>query len=86
MTKQEAYQEWREYYLPELQVRSEAGGLLDKPARRESWNSYTDWLCRDKRITERQYNTWGHPRGLETVSATPRALILAAMAAERERW
>ena len=33
----------------------------DKVALRESWNNYTDSLCKDGLITERQYNTWTQP-------------------------
>jgi hypothetical protein len=33
----------------------------DKPALRESWNNFTDSLCKDGMITEHQYNTWTHP-------------------------
>jgi hypothetical protein len=33
----------------------------DKLALRESWNNFTDSLCKDGMITEHQYNTWTHP-------------------------
>ena len=33
----------------------------DKPALREAWNNFTDSLCRDDLITERQYETWANP-------------------------
>ena len=25
------------------------------------WNDFTDFLCKDGMISERQYNTWSHP-------------------------
>ena len=33
----------------------------DKVAMRESWNNFTDSLCKDGEITESQYNTWSNP-------------------------
>jgi hypothetical protein len=29
--------------------------------RREAWNDFTDYLCKDRQITERQYDTWTNP-------------------------
>lgn len=36
-------------------------GEGDKVALREAWNNYTDSLCKDGMITERQYETWTNP-------------------------
>jgi hypothetical protein len=33
----------------------------DVTAKREFFNNYTDSLCKDRRITSRQYETWGNP-------------------------
>ena len=33
----------------------------DRIAIEESWNNYTDMLCKDGEITARQYDTWIHP-------------------------
>lgn len=33
----------------------------DKIALREAWNVYTDNLCKNRRITEKQYNNWANP-------------------------
>ena len=33
----------------------------DKPWRRESWNNFTDSLCKEGLITTRQYETWTYP-------------------------
>lgn len=33
----------------------------DVPMLREAWNNYTDSLCKDGRITPRQYDTWTNP-------------------------
>jgi len=36
-------------------------GLKDKTAMRTEWGTYTDSLCRDGSITERQRKTWLNP-------------------------
>jgi hypothetical protein len=33
----------------------------DKPAQRMAWNNYTDMLCKDGQITQKQYDTWIGP-------------------------
>lgn len=33
----------------------------DVVAKREYFNDYTDMLCKDRRITTHQYNTWSNP-------------------------
>lgn len=33
----------------------------DKPAVREAWGIYIDRLCKDGRITEKQYHNWDNP-------------------------
>jgi hypothetical protein len=36
----------------------------DKPAIRQAWNDYTDYLCKAGLITQHQYDTWlGPPEG-----------------------
>ena len=42
------------------------GARPDKPLRREMWNNFIDGMQRDGTITERQADTWGHPKWLET--------------------
>ena len=54
MTKREAIAEFREFVLPNIPKN-------DKPTRDQAWNDYTDGLCKDKRITQKQYDTWVHP-------------------------
>ena len=58
MTKQEALKQWRAEIKPSVIARY---GENDLPALRESWNNYTDALCKDGQITARQYETWGSP-------------------------
>jgi len=54
MTKAQAFAEFRENILPHLPVG-------DIPAKCEAWNNYTDMLCKDRQITEKQYSTWCNP-------------------------
>ncbi len=52
---------WRDGILPFIQAEFEADGVPDYPARSESFNNWTDMLCKDGRISEWQYNNWTHP-------------------------
>lgn len=61
MTKQQAVVEFKDHVLPLVQQQYEQDGQRDRPARREAWNNFTDALCKDRRITERQYMTWIGP-------------------------
>ncbi len=61
MTKREAEKEFKAYIMPEVKRRYESDGIIDVPARSEAWNNYTDSLCKDGRITSKQYSTWTHP-------------------------
>lgn len=57
MTKQEAVREFRELFSALLV----SGKNRDQPAIDQAWNDWTDGLCKDKRITKKQYSTWVHP-------------------------
>lgn len=59
LTKAQVVRQWREVELPGV---IELYGPGDKPAIRESWNNFTDMLCKEGRISMRQYETWTHPR------------------------
>lgn len=58
MTKREALEEFRREILPAV---IQKYGKDDRPARAEAWNNWTDALCKDGRITTRQYDTWTAP-------------------------
>lgn len=58
MTKAQAFAEFTELYPPESFRRR---GHIDRPMRAEAWNNFTDALCKERRITMRQYETWTHP-------------------------
>jgi hypothetical protein len=62
ITKREAERQYRDHVLPEVKKQYETSGRIDKPARAEAWNNFTDSLCKDRQITMKQYETWGHPK------------------------
>jgi len=66
MTKTEAWADFRENILPGIVdlERARGGRFVDRPMRAESWNNFTDALCKDGQITLKQYESWTHPKGL----------------------
>ena len=56
MTKAEAIKDFRMLY-------KYFGGFRrgDVIAKRTKWNDYTDQLCKDGLITQKQYENWGQP-------------------------
>lgn len=61
VTKAEALEHWRSYDLPAVKAEYEQDGIPDYPARSESWSVFTDGLCKDGKITLKQYETWSSP-------------------------
>ena len=61
MNKQAAVETFKRDILPSIHAQYEKDGRTDYPARREAWNDFTDYLCKDGKITSRQYATWLHP-------------------------
>lgn len=59
MNQREAKEAFIEYAGPEF-IR-DCKRSPDLPALREVWNNFTDMLCKDGRITQRQYDTWLNP-------------------------
>ena len=59
MTKRDAESIFRSEILPGIREREE--GVPDYPLRSTSWNDFTDSLCKDGQITNKQYENWGHP-------------------------
>ena len=43
-----------------IQEQYEQDGIPDIPARCESWNNWTDSLCKDEQISDWQYENWPH--------------------------
>ena len=60
MTKREALQEFRSC---DCVVKG------DRIATAENWNNYTDFLCKDRQITDKQYNNWTNPFWLLLVTS-----------------
>jgi hypothetical protein len=54
MTKAQALKQFKETHAELLK----SG---DKVAIRTAWNDYTDMLCKNGDITEKQYDTWTSP-------------------------
>ena len=52
---------FREDILPYVIERYESDGIKDGPARRETWNNWTDSLCKNGQISDWQYANWSHP-------------------------
>jgi len=52
LTKKQALKMFIEIY---------AGPHGDVVWKREAWNNLTDSLCKERQLTERQYNTWTNP-------------------------
>lgn len=58
MGKAEAVEQFKNEVLPFVVAQY---GWDDIPAQDQAWNDWTDGLCKDGEITERQYSTWSSP-------------------------
>ena len=61
LTKEQVISMFKEDFLPVIKERYESDGIIDHPARREAWNNFTDALCKNGEISERQYMNWDNP-------------------------
>ena len=61
MTWEQACEQFASEILPHMQTIYEQDGVPDWPARRETWNNWTDSLCKDGQISDWQYENWTHP-------------------------
>lgn len=60
MTKREAEKFFREEALPFIpRLHS---GHPDRVRISEAWGIFTDCLCKDRKITMKQYESWSSPR------------------------
>ena len=59
LTKAQVLSDFRQLW--EDSVDNEPHFRDDIVAKRESWNNYTDFLCKDGAITMNQYNNWANP-------------------------
>jgi len=62
MTREQAIKQWKDQCVQQIKDWYEQDGIPDYPARCESWNEFTDELCKDGYITLKQYSTWAAPR------------------------
>ena len=61
ITFDQACEIFREDILPYVIERYESDGIKAGPARRETWNDWTDSLCKNGQISDWQYANWSHP-------------------------
>ena len=61
ITFDQACEIFREDILPFVIERYESDGIKDGPARRETWNDWTDSLCKNRQISDWQYANWSQP-------------------------
>lgn len=63
MTKKQALKLFRELFPHSTFELGPRNGQMqmDYPARRETWNDFTDALCKSGEITLKQYETWVNP-------------------------
>ncbi len=55
---------FKETELPYIRE-TERRGHIDEVMRREAWNNFTDYLCKDELISDWQYENWEHPECCE---------------------
>ena len=58
MTWEQACEQFASEILPHMQTIYEQDGVPDWPARSETWNNWTDSLCKDGQISDWQYENW----------------------------
>ena len=61
MTRDEAIEIFDNCILPIVAEQYEQDGRPDEVARRETWNNWTDSLCKDREISDWQYENWSQP-------------------------
>ena len=67
MTRDQAINEFELFVLPTVIEHKEQDGIIDRPARREAWNNWTDGLCKDNQISDWQYANWTQPRCCDSI-------------------
>lgn len=56
ITKREVVAEFKELFSITLSNFKD-----DRVMKQQLWNDWTDFLCKEGEITERQYNNWSNP-------------------------
>ena len=65
MTRKQAIGYFNANVLPFTQLQHEKDGIKDLSARREAWNDWTDYLCKDGAISDWQHAHWTYPSTCE---------------------
>ena len=62
MTHAQAVEYFENEIMPDIRIiENMSDGHPDWPMRCESWNNWTDSLCKDRVISDWQYENWSHP-------------------------
>ena len=62
ITREQAIATFMECYVPVITKDEQRYNCHpDLPMRRETWNNYTDSLCKDGEISDWQYENWSQP-------------------------
>jgi len=57
----DAVEEFNAHVLPVVKMDFEQDGQIDECARSEAWNNWTDFLCKNREISDWQYENWSQP-------------------------
>ena len=58
MTWAQACEQFEDLHMPVIKRAFEQDGVPDWPARSETWNNWTDSLCKSHVISDWQYENW----------------------------
>ena len=64
MLWEQAVEQFNECYMPRIRGTEQLYGRAnypDLPMRREAWINYTDSLCKNRLISDWQYENWSQP-------------------------
>ena len=66
MTWKQAVEQFKDHVLPSVVATEKLYGRgPDLTMRRETWNNWTDSLCKNEQISDWQYNNWSQPECCE---------------------
>lgn len=60
LTYRQVVQAFTREVMPTIRKKYEQDGIPDKPARREAWNNFVDYLAKDGQVSEKSYD-WPQP-------------------------
>lgn len=65
-TRDEAIEEFERYILPaiiahETETQGGKWKWVDECLRSETWSNWTDAMCKNREISDWQYENWSHP-------------------------